>query len=94
MTDVNSPVIRCYEKDSRPEAETATVYAGSTVGSSVMASISHYDTLRFYMAKVPTDQTVVDFDSQKTCGSRFPRKVRLLTVIGAPGRHIVRYHSL
>lgn len=63
MTDVTSEQFRCYQLAAGNEgAKTMTVAAGSTVGFTADASISHPGTLQFYMAKVPAGQTADSWD--------------------------------
>ncbi|KAF7541139.1 hypothetical protein G7054_g886 [Neopestalotiopsis clavispora] len=63
VTDVTSSQIRCYQLAAGSEgAQTKTVAAGSTVGFTADASVSHPGTLQFYMAKVPSGQTASTWD--------------------------------
>lgn len=63
VTDVTSSQIRCYQLAPGNEgAQTATVAAGSTVGFTADASVSHPGTLQFYMAKVPSGKTAATWD--------------------------------
>ncbi|KAI0593661.1 fungal cellulose binding domain-containing protein [Biscogniauxia sp. FL1348] len=63
VTDVNSEQFRCYQLAPGNEgAKTMSVAAGSTVGFTADASVSHPGVLQFYMAKVPTDQTADSWD--------------------------------
>ncbi|KAI1323419.1 glycoside hydrolase family 61 protein [Xylariaceae sp. FL0255] len=63
VTNVSSPQLLCYQLAPGNEgAETMTVAAGSTVGFTAVADISHPGTLQFYMAKVPSGQTAASFD--------------------------------
>ncbi|KAI2616169.1 glycoside hydrolase family 61 protein [Hypomontagnella submonticulosa] len=63
VTDVNSEQFRCYQLAPGNEgAKTMTVAAGSTVGFTADASVSHPGTLQFYMAKVPSGQTADSWD--------------------------------
>lgn len=63
VTDVTSSQIRCYQLAAGDEgAQTKTVAAGSTIGFTADASVSHPGTLQFYMAKVPSGQTASTWD--------------------------------
>ncbi|KAI1845539.1 hypothetical protein JX265_011648 [Neoarthrinium moseri] len=63
VTDVSSSQFRCYQLAPGNEgAETMTVAAGSTVGFTADASVSHPGTLQFYMAKVPAGKTAATWD--------------------------------
>lgn len=63
MTDVSSIDIRCNKDGSKGgNAETLDVTAGSSLGFTAKASISHPGTLQFYMAKVPEGSTAADWD--------------------------------
>ncbi|KAI2463130.1 glycoside hydrolase family 61 protein [Annulohypoxylon bovei var. microspora] len=63
VTDVTSEQFRCYQLAAGNEgAKTMTVAAGSTVGFTAEASVSHPGTLQFYMAKVPAGQTADSWD--------------------------------
>lgn len=55
--------IRCNKDGSKGgNAETLVVAAGSSLGFTAVASISHPGTLQFYMAKVPDGSTAADWD--------------------------------
>ncbi|KAI2782532.1 glycoside hydrolase family 61 protein [Daldinia loculata] len=63
VTDVSSEQFRCYQLAAGNEgAKTMTVAAGSTVGFTADASVSHPGTLQFYMAKVPAGQKADSWD--------------------------------
>ncbi|PGH20750.1 hypothetical protein AJ80_03510 [Polytolypa hystricis UAMH7299] len=62
VENVNSQAIRCYERAGRPQAEIATVAAGSTVGFVAKPSIYHPGPVQFYMAKVPSGQSAASWD--------------------------------
>ncbi|KAF2837135.1 lytic polysaccharide monooxygenase [Patellaria atrata CBS 101060] len=62
VTNVNDNAIRCYPDAGNPTAKTMTVSAGSTVGFTAKASISHPGPLQIYMAKVPSGQTAESWD--------------------------------
>ncbi|OTB02943.1 glycoside hydrolase family 61 protein [Hypoxylon sp. CI-4A] len=63
VTDVTSEQFRCYQLSPGNEgAKTMTVAAGSTVGFTADASVSHPGTLQFYLAKVPAGQTADSWD--------------------------------
>ncbi|KAI1383917.1 glycoside hydrolase family 61 protein [Hypoxylon trugodes] len=63
VTDVTSEQFRCYQLAPGNEgAKTMTVAAGSTVGFTADASVSHPGTLQFYMAKVPSGQKADSWD--------------------------------
>lgn len=62
VTDVTSPSIRCNVDGATKTASTQSVAAGSTVGFTAKASISHPGTLQFYLAKVPSGQTAATWD--------------------------------
>ncbi|KAI4867691.1 glycoside hydrolase family 61 protein [Hypoxylon rubiginosum] len=63
VTDVTSDQFRCYQLAPGSEgAKTMSVAAGSTVGFTADASVSHPGTLQFYMAKVPTGQKADSWD--------------------------------
>jgi hypothetical protein len=62
-TDVTSEQIRCYQLAAGAEgAQIKSVAAGSTVGFTAEASVSHPGTLQFYMAKVPAGQTAATWN--------------------------------
>lgn len=62
VTDVNSLSIRCNVDASTKSAKTLTIAAGSTLGFSAKASISHPGLMQFYMAKVPAGNTADAWD--------------------------------
>ncbi|KAF2230622.1 lytic polysaccharide monooxygenase [Viridothelium virens] len=62
VTDVTSDQIRCYELAGRPQANTSTVKAGSTIGFKADNVVTHPGPIQFYMAKVPSGQTAATFD--------------------------------
>ncbi|KAG4413797.1 hypothetical protein IFR04_013069 [Cadophora malorum] len=62
VTDVNSLSIRCNVDASTKSAKTLTIAAGSTLGFSAKASISHPGLMQFYMAKVPAGKTADTWD--------------------------------
>ncbi|RDL34556.1 uncharacterized protein BP5553_07684 [Venustampulla echinocandica] len=62
VTDVNSLNIRCNVDASTKSASTLTVAAGSTLGFTAKASISHPGPLQVYMAKVPSGSTAATWD--------------------------------
>src|SRR6187402_1638281 len=53
VTDVSSLSIRCNVNASTKSAKTMDVTAGSTLGFTAKASVSHPGPMLFYMAKVP-----------------------------------------
>jgi hypothetical protein len=62
LTDVTSTNLRCNVDADKKSASTMTVAAGSTIGFTAAASISHPGPMLFYMAKVPAGQTAATFD--------------------------------
>ncbi|CZR67518.1 related to cellulose binding protein CEL1 [Phialocephala subalpina] len=63
VTDVSSLSIRCNVGASTKSApQTVSVAAGSTVGFTAKADISHPGPMLFYMAKVPAGQTAATWD--------------------------------
>ncbi|MCJ1444110.1 MAG: hypothetical protein MMC23_004610 [Stictis urceolatum] len=66
VTSVDSLDIRCNVDASSAtvgaNTNTLSVAAGSTVGFTVKASITHPGPLQFYLAKVPSGQTAKTFD--------------------------------
>lgn len=65
VTDVNSPLMTCYERDPGVGApNTLAVTAGSTVTFQVGSSVGHPGPLHFYMAKVPAGKTAKTFDGK------------------------------
>ncbi|KAK6525971.1 hypothetical protein TWF281_011014 [Arthrobotrys megalospora] len=61
IQNVNDPQMRCYHQ-AIPVTSTASVSAGSTVAFSVNSVVGHPGALMFYMAKVPSGQTINSFD--------------------------------
>lgn len=66
LTNVNDPLMSCYEEPGRPQAGVQTVTAGSTVGFASQAPIRHIGPVLFYMARVPDGQ---DVNSWKPSGN-------------------------
>ncbi|KAF2834759.1 lytic polysaccharide monooxygenase [Patellaria atrata CBS 101060] len=62
VTDVNSQAIRCYQGAGGKSASTQTVAAGSSVGFKANPNIFHPGPLQFYMAKVPSGQSISSWD--------------------------------
>ncbi|KAK5657449.1 hypothetical protein OQA88_3021 [Cercophora sp. LCS_1] len=63
VTNVNSPDIRCYQRDAgRGAPGTYNVTAGGTVAYNAKASISHPGPMAFYIAKVPAGETAASWD--------------------------------
>lgn len=62
VTDVSSLSIRCNVDASTVSVKTLPVAAGSVLGFSAKASISHPGLMQFYMAKVPTGKTADAWD--------------------------------
>jgi len=62
VTDVSSLNIRCNVGGSTKSAQTMTVAAGSTVGFTAKADISHPGPMLWYMAKAPAGQTAATWD--------------------------------
>jgi len=66
VTDVTSPAFRCNVDGSSAavgaRTSTLNVAAGSTLGFTAKASISHPGPLLVYMAKVPSGQTAKTWD--------------------------------
>ncbi|KAG9236477.1 glycoside hydrolase [Amylocarpus encephaloides] len=62
VTDVSSLSIRCNVGASSKSASTIDVAAGSTMGFTAKASISHPGPLLVYMAKVPQGSTAASWD--------------------------------
>ncbi|EJD54109.1 hypothetical protein AURDEDRAFT_133706 [Auricularia subglabra TFB-10046 SS5] len=54
VTDVSSSDIRCYTSQTNAGATTTNVTAGSTIGFTVDASVSHPGPALVYMAKAPS----------------------------------------
>jgi hypothetical protein len=61
LTDVTSPQLRCYTSGTKG-AQTQTVAAGSSVSFKANPNIFHPGPLQFYMAKVPSGQSLSTFD--------------------------------
>ncbi|KAI0023890.1 fungal cellulose binding domain-containing protein [Xylariomycetidae sp. FL0641] len=65
VTDVTSEQFRCYQLAPGNEgAKTLSVAAGSTVGFTADASVSHPGVLQFYMAKVPAGSSADAWDGR------------------------------
>ncbi len=62
VTDVSSVNIRCNVDAATKSAKTMDVPAGSTLGFTAKASISHPGPMLFYLAKVPAGKTAADWD--------------------------------
>ncbi|KAJ2934668.1 hypothetical protein H1R20_g2395, partial [Candolleomyces eurysporus] len=63
VTDVRSQDFRCYNSQTRATAQTYTgISAGSRIGFTAAASISHPGTTNIYMAKAPAGVDVASWD--------------------------------
>jgi len=62
VTDVNSASFRCNVDGATKSASTQTVAAGSNIGFTAKASISHPGPLQVYLAKVPSGKTAATWD--------------------------------
>lgn len=62
VTDVSSLSIRCNVDASTKSVKTMDVAAGSTIGFTAKASISHPGVMQFYLAKVPAGKTAATWD--------------------------------
>lgn len=63
VTDVSSVNIRCnVGAQAKSAPQTMTVVAGSTVGFTAKADISHPGVMLWYMAKVPAGKTAATWD--------------------------------
>ncbi|KAF2648460.1 lytic polysaccharide monooxygenase [Lophiostoma macrostomum CBS 122681] len=63
LSDVTSDEIRCYTSSTKA-AQTQVVAAGSSVGFKANPNIFHPGPLQFYMAKVPSGQTLDTWDGK------------------------------
>jgi hypothetical protein len=63
LSDVTSDQIRCYTSGTKA-AQTQVVAAGSSVGFKASPNIFHPGPLQFYMAKVPSGQTLDTWDGK------------------------------
>ncbi|KAF2021949.1 lytic polysaccharide monooxygenase [Aaosphaeria arxii CBS 175.79] len=61
LSDVSSPQIRCYTTGTKG-SQSQTVAAGSSVGFKASPNIFHPGPLQFYMAKVPSGQSLETWD--------------------------------
>jgi len=64
IDDPMSPAIRCYEDPKRQKAAVATVAAGSMIGFRSSNTMGHPGPVLFYMAKVPSGQSIADFKGE------------------------------
>jgi hypothetical protein len=62
ITDISSVNIRCNADGATKSAKTIDVSAGSKIGFTAKASISHPGPMLWYMAKVPEGKTAATWD--------------------------------